>query len=150
MRRLTLSALFSVLMFASFSLAGQAYGEEKGSKLTSLSIKVVGMSLFGRWYEKRAALKRTASGYALECTCWSLREKQCGCSHHVKREINESEVTKLLKVLAPLRDEGKKATCCDHPWTEIELEYLSQPRQKKTVGFDLLELEEIFNLCSSP
>lgn len=150
MRRLTLSALLAVLTFVSLPLAGLAHAEENATNLTSLSIKVVGVSFFGPSYNKRASLKHTTSGYTLEYTCSAPREKQCGCSHHVDTEINESQVRTLLAFIASLRDGGDQATCCDHPWTGIELEYLWQPRQTKTVAFDLLKLEEIFNLCGTP
>lgn len=133
------------------ALAGErAQGDQKVSDLGSLSIEVAGVTFVGTSYWKSARFERAGSDYSLAYTCWSPRAGECTCPR-MTRKIQASEVARVLEFISSLEDGGERARCCDHPWTEIQLTYSAEPRQRKmTLPFDLLRVEEIFNLCGTP
>jgi hypothetical protein len=106
-------------------------------QLSSVSVKVVGMSYVGRQYEKTAAFRRHGAGYKMSFTCLASRRDHCRCAT-AANDIGQPDMNKLLEFVATLTDGGEAATCCDHPWTEIDLTYSAgRRRQKITVRFDL-------------
>lgn len=121
-------------------------GKERG--IESLSVKVTGYSVAGLQYVKEAYITRTSSGYILRyyCRTKGVTGKQCECTE-MEKEIKENMITRFLTELKTLEDEGERAKCCDHPWTEIELVYPDE-RRKLTVAFEPVKIEELFNICS--
>ncbi len=133
--------LLLFLAFVVLFIPEPAGAGEKVVLPESISIKVVMMSNFGNRGDVKVDLNLAPSGYMFHSTRCSKGDKK----------IENREVEKLVELISTLRDDGEKATCCDHPWTEINLNYSSPPSHKKImVGYDLLELKEIFNLCESP
>jgi len=141
------TGLISGIILLMVACASNHPGRERG--VESLSVKVTGYSIAGLQYVKEAYITRTSSGYILRYYCrtkW-VSGKLCECAE-VEKEVKESTVTRLLAELKTLDDEGERAKCCDHPWTEIELIYPDESRRKLTVAFDPVKIEEIFNICS--
>jgi len=134
--------LLLFLAFVPLFIPEPAGAGEKVILPESISIRVVMMSYFGNRGEVRVELNLAPSGYMFHSTRCSKDDKK----------IENREIEKLVEFIFTLRDDGKKATCCDHPWTEINLNYSSPPSHKKImVGYDLLDLTEIFiPSCGSP
>ncbi len=122
-------------------------GKERA--VESLSLKVMGYSFAGLRYIKEVYITHTSSGYILRyyCRTKGVSGKLCECAE-VEKEVKKSTVTRLLAELKTLEDEGERAKCCDHPWTEIEIIYPDESRRKLTVAFEPVKIEEIFNICS--
>ena len=109
-----------------------------------ISITVVGQSFVGLQYVRKAELILTDSEYRVTYTCRVSEgfEYHCPC-RRVEKRMESKELKRLFNALMGLVDEGKKATCCDHPWTEVEILYSDGSGKKLTVAFEPIEVEEL-------
>ncbi len=138
--------LVSIIVLLMVACAFNQPGKER--RIDSLSIKVNGYSIAGLQYVKGTYIRRISSGYILRYSCRTIGVpgRQCKCAD-VERNIRESTIIRLLAEIKTLEDEGERARCCDHSWTEIEVIYPNKSSRKITVAFEPLKVEEILNIC---
>ncbi len=118
----------------------------KRNSVQSVSIEVIGESIIGENYHKTAIVGNESGEYFLAYKCTSKEpNKNCNCND-VGKKVSDDEFNELIKVIATLKDGGETAKCCDHPWTEIEINYVNGAAKKLTVAMEPVEVEKIFKL----
>jgi len=126
--------------------AGQDRPESESSRLRSASLRVIGMTYLGNKGSKEVSLIHTEDRYVVRYSCHTKGPGfKCGCRNEEK-EVGKQAVDQFLKVVENLKDQGENAECCDHPWTEIKLDYLDGSSKKIKVALEPVEVEKIFHL----
>jgi len=147
------SSILVVLLIATLlliALASQITKRGEELDLESAYIKVVGQSFIGLQYTKEITLYRTDSGFHLIYRCKAKKGFEGLCKHRqVEKQVETDRVKEFLEKVQSLEDEGERAKCCDHSWTEIELTYVNGTVRKLTVAFEPLKVEEIFGIFKS-
>jgi hypothetical protein len=116
------------------------------NNVSAINISVFGQSIIGEKFTKTLSIINTNNVYYLSYACETKEpEKFCNCDKFEKILSNE-EVEKFIKEVENLKDEGEKAKCCDHPWTEITLKYAFSREKSLTVSMEPIDIEKIFNI----
>ncbi len=121
-------------------------GKREDAQLKSVTIRVIGMTFSGLRYQKRAEISYGETGYSVTYRYSrspfriDLSKVQPACSREVDGNLN---LGKIMRLLGELRDHGENAKCCDHPWTEVQLDYFSRPAKKITLVYDFLKHKEM-------
>lgn len=102
----------------------------ESKKIESVVLKTVGNTRLGIQYRKKFTLTDVDSEYTLAYSCVGWR---CGCNK-AEKEVEASIAEEFLKVVETLEDQGASAKCCDHAWTEINLNYSDGSNRKITVN----------------
>jgi hypothetical protein len=144
-KELCVTLVIAALVFAGICEGQQSEpGKEKMESLTlkSASIEVTYMTFLGRMGGKKVSLNYAGSGYTIKYSCYSM-----GTGFKwIEREVEHENMEHFLEVIESFKDGGRKAKCCDHPWTEIELIYFDGSSKNIAVAFEPVRIEEIFNI----
>jgi len=140
---------------------GQESKSNESPKIESMVVNILGESRVGVQYSKRLVLNYSDSKYTLTYSCQGMSVR-CKCRNVEEKQIELDVAEQFVKIIGSLEDGGKLATCCDHPYTEIDIILSDKSKKKITVGFDLSNggawrgkdipaAEMVFNLeCEGP
>jgi len=118
----------------------------QNNEVIAININVYGQSIIGEKYTKALSIINTNNVYHLTYACESKEpEKFCKCNYFEKILTNE-EFENFIKEVENLKDEGEKAKCCDHPWTEIKLKYSSLKEKLIIVSMEPIDIEKTFSI----
>ena len=104
--------------------------EQKDFK--SVVVHVVGESFVGVQYSKRITVTNVDSNFVLDYYCF-----KCPCPKIVGKKLELRVAEEFLKLIESLEDGGQMASCCDHPYTQVEIAYRDGSVKKMTLGFDV-------------
>ena len=104
--------------------------EQKDIK--SVVVHVVGQSFVGVRYSKRITVTKVDSDYVLDYYCF-----KCPCPKIAGKKLELRVAEEFLSLIESLHDGGQMASCCDHPYTTVEIAYRDGSVKKVTLGFDV-------------
>ena len=122
---------------------GQTPGKETQTKaqqdqtreqkdIKSVVVHVVGQSFVGVRYSKRITVTKVDSDYVLDYYCF-----KCPCPKIAGKKLELRVAEEFLSLIESLQDGGQMASCCDHPYTQVEIAYRDGSVKKVTLGFDV-------------
>src|SRR6267143_5871770 len=101
-------------------------------EIKSVVVHVVGESFLGIQYSKRITVTKADSNYVLDYSCF-----RCKCPKVEGKKLELRIAEQFLKLIESLEDGGRMASCCDHPYTDVEIAYRDGSVKKMTLSFDL-------------
>ena len=135
-----------ILITAAFAGTAFIWKNNQSNKIESININVYGQSIIAEMYNKALSIVNKNNEYHLTYICNTKEPgKFCNCSNFEKTVSNE-ELTKFIKEVENLKDEGEKAKCCDHPWTEITIKYMSSKEKLLTFSMEPIDIEKTFSI----
>ena len=102
------------------------------TKIRSATLHVIGESFIGVQYSKQITVTSEDSQYLLSYSCF-----RCKCPKVERKKLEAHIAEEFLKLIESLEDGGRMASCCDHPYTEVEVAYRDGSVKKMTLSFDL-------------
>lgn len=116
------------------------------SGITSIKVEVSGQAINAEQYRKLLLLTKDSSGFALNFERTSVDELKYGKDVSISKEVDNLSVTRFVKSINKLQDEGDSALCCDHPFTIITMTMSSGEQIIKKVALEPIIIEDYFNI----
>ncbi len=114
-----------------------------------VELKVVGESVMGLVYSKELNLVLKDHSYILSYSCRSTIREYCVC-RGFEGTISPTELEEFFTLIASLRDEGERAMCCDHPWTELRIVHPDGREKRIITAFEPIKVEQTLKIpCTS-
>ncbi len=116
------------------------------SSITSIRVEVSGQAINGEQYRKLLLLTKDSNGFALNFERTSVDESKYGKDTSISKEVDKLSVTRLVKSINKLQDEGDSALCCDHPFTIITITMSNGEKIIKKVALEPIIIEDYFSI----
>jgi hypothetical protein len=131
---LKISVVFAAALAA---LSGCAAQDSPLKRVTAVHVHVSGESFAGERYRKDLDLVFSEGRWLTDYACTSRYQHCKGCaevkSKILDRGLSESVVKALQDRLAL-----QGSACCDHPFTQLKVEFDDKSTKSTTIGRDLL------------